>query len=52
MLQVLAIHPNAFPRPDSSVGQPYSYEDNLLLYEKKDSKLKTSWQISVRIAKF
>ena len=46
---MLAIYRKQFPRPDSSVGQPYSFEDKLLLYERKDSKLKTSWQISVYI---
>ena len=40
---------NAFPRPDSSVVQPNNFADMLHLHERKDSKLKTSWQISVQV---
>ena len=38
-----------FREPDSSVVQPYIFADKLLLREREDSKLKTSWQISVQV---
>ena len=44
------IYRNAFPRPDSSIVQTYNFADKLFLHESEDSKLKTSWQISVRLS--
>ena len=38
---------NAFPRRDNSVVQPYSFAEKHLQFEREDSRLKTSVQISV-----